>query len=88
MTDDSDAERGALASCFPGSTLLLCQFHVQQAMWRWLWDSKHQIKKEHRKKLMIRFRAIVNSETLQSYEEAVENLKENSTAANYKGFLK
>ncbi len=31
MTDDSDAERAALAACFPTSRLLLCQFHVLQA---------------------------------------------------------
>ena len=28
MTDDSAAERGALAFVFPNSRLLLCQFHV------------------------------------------------------------
>jgi len=36
MTDDSAAEREAIAKVWPLTHLLLCQFHVNQAVWRWL----------------------------------------------------
>ena len=49
MADDDAAEKGALQNQWPDSTQLLCIFHFLQAMWRWLWDSKHEIKKDDRK---------------------------------------
>lgn len=45
MTDDSDSERNALAAVWPQSKQLLCQFHVSQSVWRWLWESTHGIEK-------------------------------------------
>ena len=38
LTDDCRAERGALGQAFPDATLLLCSFHLLQAVWRWLWS--------------------------------------------------
>ena len=32
--------------------MLLCLFHDLQTMWRWLWDGKHGIAKDHRPTLM------------------------------------
>ncbi|CAB4444908.1 unnamed protein product [Rhizophagus irregularis] len=48
LTDDSSAERNALELCWPQGIRLLCTFHILQAFWRWIHDSKHQIKKEDR----------------------------------------
>lgn len=31
---------------FPHSTLLLCIFHILQAVWRWLWDNHHKVDKK------------------------------------------
>ncbi|XP_029347795.1 uncharacterized protein LOC115034623 [Acyrthosiphon pisum] len=61
MTDDSSAERQALKAAFPASTLLLCAFHVCQALWRWLWESKHQIEKFERQAKMLKFRTVLFS---------------------------
>lgn len=36
MTDQSDAERGALGSAFISAILLLCWFHILQAFWRYV----------------------------------------------------
>jgi len=33
ITDDSTAERNSLRKSFPDSNLLLCKFHVLQAIW-------------------------------------------------------
>lgn len=59
MTDDSCAERQALQQVFPKSTLLLCAFHVCQALWRWLWDTKHKINQFERQSLMTKFRDVL-----------------------------
>jgi transposase-like protein len=88
MTDDSDAERAALSSTFPSSTLILCQFHVQQAMWRWLWDSNHHVAKEERRLLMQLFKKIVNAGSVEEYEESVEKLRHDKIAKRYGGFMK
>lgn len=45
LTDNDLKERNPLHKQFPHSTLLLCQFHVLKAIWAWMLDSKHQIKK-------------------------------------------
>ena len=57
MTDDCTAERSAIHEVWPLCTLLLCIFHVLQAAWRWLWENRHSIPKNHRphllKKVMV-----------------------------------
>ncbi|GFV45680.1 SWIM-type domain-containing protein [Trichonephila clavipes] len=40
MSDDSSAEKGALAAVWPEAKQLLCHFHVAQAEWRWLFSHK------------------------------------------------
>lgn len=46
MTDDSEAEHAALMTVWPETISHLCLFHVQQAAWRWLWDSRHSFTQE------------------------------------------
>ena len=41
MTDCSEAEIGALESCFPSATVYLCDFHREQAWEHWTKDHKH-----------------------------------------------
>jgi len=63
MTDDSTAERTALESTYPGSTLLLCIFHVLQAFWRFLWDCRSGDPKDERPYLFGRMKALVYAES-------------------------
>lgn len=73
MSDDSYVGRGqkgpALESVYPESTLLLCIFHVLQAFWRYLWDSKNGVRKEHRPVLLSLLKDMVYSETIDNLEE-------------------
>lgn len=69
LTDNSAAEINALKSVWPKSTSLLCIFHVMQAVWRWLWDSKNNINKDHRTSMMQEFRQILYADTI---EEALQ----------------
>ncbi|PIK60343.1 hypothetical protein BSL78_02712 [Apostichopus japonicus] len=59
MTDDCTSLRMALSTVYPRSVLLLCVFHLLQALWRWLWDSKKKVEKKDRPHLLNMFRDIV-----------------------------
>ncbi|PKY53879.1 hypothetical protein RhiirA4_426357 [Rhizophagus irregularis] len=59
LTDDSSAERNALELCWPQGIRLLCTFHILQAFWRWIHDSKHQINKEDRVSIMGKMKKIL-----------------------------
>jgi len=87
MTDDSLAERNALAAAFPASTLLLCIFHVCQALWRWLWDGKNAILLADRQFLMRLFRAVLFAKFVVECEEAWKGLEEDDVALKYPRFL-
>lgn len=70
IIDDSEAERQALRAIWPESSILLCRFHVLQSVWRWLWDSKHDIRNEDRKLLFKLFQNILNTSNNSSASEA------------------
>ncbi|XP_043199331.1 uncharacterized protein LOC122369031 [Amphibalanus amphitrite] len=59
MTDDCQAERNALSAVWPEARLLLCTFHVLQAVWRWLHNGKHGIDKQHRQAIMALAKQLV-----------------------------
>jgi len=71
ITDDSTAEQNSLRKAFPNSNLLLCKFHVLQAIWRYIWDSKHNINKNDRQCLYRMFSKTLNSETKEHFKEMV-----------------
>ncbi|GBN53916.1 hypothetical protein AVEN_22352-1 [Araneus ventricosus] len=73
ITDDSDAEISALKKTWPQSQHFLCIFHVGQAVWRWLWDSKNGIPNNYRQQLMSHFQQIMYAETPACAEEAYLN---------------
>lgn len=83
MTDDSDAERGALQQVFPKAKLLLCSFHIGQAVWRWLWDKNHAVSKEDRPLLYKSFKNILIASSLPAAEEAFEEAIVNELAKKY-----
>lgn len=62
LTDDCAALRAALHTVWPTARVLLCFFHLLQALWWWLWDSKHQIAKDDRPHLLHLFKAITYAE--------------------------
>lgn len=74
MTDDCSAERNALQKVFPNASLLLCTFHVCQAVWRWLWDRDHNIDKDDRQTIMSQFQKVLYAETTGIAHECFENL--------------
>ncbi|KAK3887599.1 hypothetical protein Pcinc_008303 [Petrolisthes cinctipes] len=70
-TDDAEAERKALHNVFHDSTLLLCSFHILQAMWRFLWDAKHKVEKEHRPHILKLVKRMLYAKTEEKNEPAL-----------------
>jgi len=58
MTDDSSAEKNALGSLWPTARQFLCHFHMAQAEWRWLHESKNRIECVDRTMLMKLFQKV------------------------------
>ncbi|KAH9631844.1 hypothetical protein HF086_000668 [Spodoptera exigua] len=85
MTDDSRAERNALKSVLPNTRLLLCIFHVNQAIWRWLWQTEHNVNKDDKQYIMKLFRKVMYSNTIAEAELNMSILNEDvKVATNYK----
>ena len=74
MTDDSKAERGAIAAVFPQSELMLCTFHVLQAVWRWAHESKHGLHVDQRPLLMKHVKAMMYASEKERMEQEYQIL--------------
>ncbi|XP_034250643.1 uncharacterized protein LOC117651038 [Thrips palmi] len=74
MTDDSTSERNALKRMFPGIIALLCLFHVLQAMWRYIWDSKHKADSSDKLEIYILFRDVCYEQNEDDFKEKYESM--------------
>lgn len=88
MTDDSAAEKAAISEVWPQSRQLLCQFHIAQAMWRWLWNADHGVANHDRKPLMDLFRQVTYATTLVDLENGYEALTESPISMRYPNFIR
>ena len=86
MTDDSDAERNALARAWASAILLLCVFHVLQAMWCWIWDSKHGIASSHKGHILQLFRTVLFAESESDLDSALEAMNSDPISQAYPQF--
>lgn len=87
MSDDSTAERKALAEVFPHTSLLLCIFHVMQAVWRWLWDTNNKIQKDDKKYLMHLFRNVLFAPNESDCQNIMNTLQNDNVAKKYSKYL-
>ena len=74
LADNNNDEREALSCTWKSSVLLLCIFHVMEAIWRWLCDKK--VRQEHRHWIIEHVKKITYAESVvddavKSYEEMV-----------------
>ena len=86
MTDDEPAEFQAFQAVFTGVIHLLCFFHVLEAMWKWLTDSKHHIAPDDRQPLFEGFRAMVLAPTEPECLLARDTLLTPRVCAQYPAF--
>lgn len=87
MTDDSDAERMALDSVWRGAILLLCIFHVAQAVWRWLWEAQHGIENCDRQPLMKDFLALMRCTSRAEVPTLYQKCRCSEVAMRYPRYL-
>ncbi len=87
MTDDCSALRQALHGAFPEAALVLCGFHLLQAMWRWLWDSSNEVPEQHRTYLLKCFRGLVYASTPAALMEGYTSLMEDHIASQHPKFV-
>ncbi|KAE8741686.1 hypothetical protein FOCC_FOCC012784 [Frankliniella occidentalis] len=84
MTDYSNQEKDALSALWNESLQFLCHFHVAQAHWRWLMESKHDVSKDERRDLMTRFQGLMYAIDTETFEEA----KDNFMNCNHEKYIK
>ena len=88
MTDDADAEINALKATWPEAKLLLCVWHVLNAVWRWLWDGNHKIEKNDRPQLLKKFRSILYANSGDEYIVQKAELLSDIICLRYPHYLK
>ena len=76
MTDDCRAERSALKNVWPESTLLLCQFHILQALWRWLQSDSET--KSDKQRIINNFKKIMYSKCKKELDQEIKNFIDES----------
>ena len=86
MTDDSLAERNALAEVWPEATLLLCIFHFLQSCWTWLHDSNNKIKNDHRTELITQVKQMVYAKSVLELETLHNKFSTNKVVSHYPKF--
>jgi len=87
ITDDSISERNAIASVFPQSLALLCQYHVQWATWRWLWGEQSEIEVQSRNYLYRLVETAVLANTYEALAEAFTTIHYDAIANEHSDFI-
>ena len=83
LTDDGLAEQNAIKSPFPESGSKLCLFHVDQAVWRWLWNSVNKVALGNRKTLIQEFQSIMRSSSVEQAELPYKEACDSPTSKKY-----
>lgn len=83
ITDNCAAEKNALELCFPKIRLLLCIFHVLQAIWRYLWKSEHGVEKNHRNTIFQAFKRALYAEKETDFNLYFTQMMENEILKKY-----
>ena len=59
----------AIKAYFPATIPLLCTFHVLQATWRWMWDTKHGIPQNDRPEMFNLVKQLMYCTTAEAFED-------------------
>ncbi|XP_022109058.1 uncharacterized protein LOC110989183 [Acanthaster planci] len=86
MTDECPALQSALREIFPESSQLLSVFHILQAAWRWLWNSKKKIEKQDRPELFGILKSLLYCQSLGEMDVLYQRAAQNAVVMKYKQF--
>ena len=86
MTHNCDKPRAIIKKVWPKATLLLCNFHILQQVWRWLYEKEHGISKGD---IVIRTKLVrTYASDFESYEIAYKDFADSSSPTQkYKNCL-
>lgn len=87
LSDDSEAERQSIHEVFPEATLILCVFHLLQAVWRFLLEGKNNIRKDHHPQLLSPLKKMTFGSSVIALEEAYAEIQANDIASLYPNYL-
>ncbi|GFU11873.1 SWIM-type domain-containing protein [Nephila pilipes] len=87
MIEDSESQRAALHSAWPESDIVICIFRVLQHMWRWLWDEKHNILKDHRLYLLYLTKTLLFASNETEIDEKYQALCADNISTLYPSYL-
>ncbi|XP_010765429.1 uncharacterized protein [Notothenia coriiceps] len=85
ITDDCRAEREALGKAFPKATLLLCSFHLLQAVWRWLWSKESGVTHGDRPALFAIVKEMLYCQEIGSVDRLYSEARGHPVAASSSG---
>ena len=89
LPDNCDELWASIKKVWPKATLLFCNFHILQQVWRWLYEKDHGISKNDKVVIMKLFRALLYVNDFESYEKTYKDLADlSSTTQKYKNCLK
>lgn len=86
MTDDCTALRQGVHAVYPQASLILCIFHLLQALWRWLWDAHNQIRKQDRPYLLNILKELIYAESSMELETRYQQIHEDEVVSRYPNF--
>ena len=86
MTHNCDKPRAIIKKVWPKAMLLLCNFHILQQVWRWLYEKEHGISKGD---IVVRTKLVrTYANDFESYEIAYKDFADSSSPTQkYKNCL-
>ncbi|GBO31532.1 hypothetical protein AVEN_119869-1 [Araneus ventricosus] len=87
MIEDSESQRTALHNVWPASDIVICVFRILQYMWRWLWDEKHNILRDHRLYLLYLVKTLLFASSESDIGEKYQALCADNISVLYPVYL-
>ena len=87
ITDDSSTERAAIRRVFPETKLLLSQYHVLRAAWRFVWKNESNIDADDRQTLFHLFKTLVYETDADVFAKVVDESSQNEHIKKYPMFV-
>ncbi|KAG8194513.1 hypothetical protein JTE90_013265 [Oedothorax gibbosus] len=84
---DSEVQRVAFLEVWPNSSVAICIFRLLQHVWKWLWDEKNNILKDHRLYLLYLAKTLLFAASDVEIDEKYQVLSADSIAVHYPTFL-
>ncbi|CAL1272262.1 unnamed protein product [Larinioides sclopetarius] len=87
MIEDSESQQTALHNVWPASDIVICVFRVLKYMWRWLWDEKHNILRDHRLYLLYLVKTLLFASSESEISEKYQALCADNISILYPAYL-